>query len=62
MSAVGAVPASKSAVSERARDAMSYTIRVDDGGRNTILNQSDTTMSLDFAALLEWLEKHFASK
>ncbi|ELP65456.1 hypothetical protein STRTUCAR8_05391 [Streptomyces turgidiscabies Car8] len=44
-----------------ARDAMSYTITVDDDGRSTVLVQSDTTMSPAFAALLRWLENHFAA-
>lgn len=46
--------------SGRARDAMSYTIRVEDGGRSTVLTQSDAAMSPEFAALLTWLEDHFA--
>ncbi|MCC3773738.1 protealysin inhibitor emfourin [Streptomyces sp. UNOB3_S3] len=44
----------------RARDAMSYTITVEDKGRSTDLTQSDADMSPAFAALLGWLEKHFA--
>ncbi|AZS75025.1 hypothetical protein DDE74_32565 [Streptomyces lydicus] len=43
----------------RARDAMSYTITVEDGGRSTVLRQSDAAMSPAFAALLTWLKKHF---
>lgn len=42
----------------RARDAMSYTITVEESGQSTVLRQSDTTMSPTFAALLEWLERH----
>jgi hypothetical protein len=37
---------------------MSYTITVKDGGRTTVLKQSDTTMSPAFSALLNWLEHH----
>ncbi|MFB7245628.1 protealysin inhibitor emfourin [Streptomyces populi] len=44
----------------RARDAMSYTITVEDGGRSTTLTRSDATMSPAFAALFGWLEEHFA--
>ncbi|WP_030269738.1 protealysin inhibitor emfourin [Streptomyces sp. NRRL B-24484] len=44
----------------RARDAMSYTITVEEGGRLTVLTQSDAAMSPAFATLLTWLEKHFA--
>ena len=46
----------------RARDAMSYTITVEDGGEQTVFRQSDTTMSPSFAALLQWLELHAAEK
>ncbi|MGW7819541.1 protealysin inhibitor emfourin [Streptomyces puniciscabiei] len=45
---------------DRAPDAMSYTITVEDEGRSTVLTQSDAAMSPAFAALLGWLEKHFA--
>jgi hypothetical protein len=41
----------------RARDAMGYTISVEDGGQSTLLRQSDANMSPAFAALLEWLER-----
>lgn len=43
---------------EQGRDAMSYTITVEDKGHSTVLSQSDTTMSSEFAILLEWLELH----
>ncbi|MGW6080880.1 protealysin inhibitor emfourin, partial [Streptomyces sp. NPDC055186] len=46
----------------RARDAMSYTITVENNGRLTVLTQSDTTMTPEFAALLGWLEKHFVQQ
>lgn len=57
-----AVPAAEEERPSRARDAMSYTITVEDGGRSTDLTQSDTTMSPAFAALLSWLEKHLAQQ
>lgn len=38
-----------------ARDVMSYTITVEDGGRVTVLKQSDAAMTPAFAALLSWL-------
>jgi hypothetical protein len=45
----------------RARDAMSYTITLqDDGGETTVLRVSDATMSPPFAALLEWLDRNAA--
>ena len=37
---------------------MSYTITIQDQGRETVLSQSDTTMSADFAKLLAWLRRH----
>ncbi len=43
-------------------DAMSYTITIEDGGRQTVLKQSDTAMSPAFAALLGWLQSHFAKE
>jgi hypothetical protein len=42
----------------RARDAMSYTITVEDSGQQTVLKQTDTTMSPAFKSLLVWLERH----
>lgn len=42
----------------RARDEMSYTITIQDDGRETTLSQSDTTMSAEFAKLLAWLRRH----
>lgn len=41
-----------------ARDAMSYTITVEDGGTPAILHQSDTRMSPEFTSLLGWLQQH----
>ncbi len=41
----------------RARDEMSYTITVEDGGHQVVLTESDTTMSPEFGALLSWLEE-----
>jgi hypothetical protein len=37
---------------------MSYTITVEDSGHQTVLKQSDTTMSPAFRNLLGWLERH----
>ena len=47
---------------QRARDAMSYTITVEDSGRSTVLTQSDVTMTREFAELLAWLQEHTASR
>ncbi|MEV6837256.1 protealysin inhibitor emfourin [Streptomyces sp. NPDC051133] len=46
----------------RARDAMSYTITVADGDRETALEQSDAAMTPAFADLLTWLKKHSAQQ
>ncbi|WP_406340391.1 protealysin inhibitor emfourin [Streptomyces sp. NBC_00648] len=58
----GAVPVPTAERPDHARDAMSYTITVEDDGRSTVLTQSDTTMSPEFATLLSWLENHFAQQ
>ncbi|MDQ0688579.1 MULTISPECIES: protealysin inhibitor emfourin [Streptomyces] len=44
----------------RAPDAMSYSITVEEGGHSSVLVQSDTDMSPEFAALLRWLKEHVA--
>ena len=49
---------SRATSSGKARDEMSYTITIQDQGRETVLSQSDTTMSQDFAKLLSWLRRH----
>ena len=36
---------------------MSYTITIEDQGRETVLSQSDTTMSEEFSKLLGWLRR-----
>ncbi len=45
----------------RARDAMSYTITLEEDDGHSVFRQSDTTLSPEFAALLQWVELH-ASK
>ena len=41
-----------------ARDAMSYTITVEEDGRTTTLTGSDTAMTAAFAELLTFLQRH----
>jgi hypothetical protein len=41
----------------KSRDAMSYTITVTGDGKQTVLSQSDTTMSDSFAKLLARLQR-----
>ncbi len=48
----------RAARSGMARDEMSYTITIQDEGRETSLSQSDTTMSEAFGKLLGWLQRH----
>ncbi|WP_253195571.1 protealysin inhibitor emfourin [Streptomyces sp. JHA26] len=43
-----------------ARDAMTYSITVEEGDHASVLVQSDTTMSPEFAALLRRLKEHTA--
>ncbi|MFJ8163651.1 protealysin inhibitor emfourin [Streptomyces sp. NPDC096136] len=45
-----------------AADAMTYAITVENGGGPTVLKQSDIAMTKEFAALLTWLENHFAQQ
>jgi hypothetical protein len=44
----------------RAPDEMSYTITLEKGDHRVVLTATDTTMSREFSALLDWLEQHFA--
>ena len=62
VAAAKAAPPAGEQASGRARDAMSYTITVEDDGRSVDLVQSDTTMSPAFAALLSWLERRLAAE
>jgi emfourin len=42
----------------RVPDEMSYTVTVEDRGHQIVLTASDTTMSQEFAALLNWIQQH----
>ncbi|MBR0827106.1 hypothetical protein JQ596_16330 [Bradyrhizobium manausense] len=44
------------------RDAMSYSISIQDQGHDTVLTGADTVMSPEFAKLLAWLQRHFRSR
>lgn len=44
------------------RDAMSYSISIQDNGRDTVLRGADTLMSPEFAKLLAWLQRHLKSR
>lgn len=58
--AAAAINAPAPESSGRARDEMSYTITIEDGGRETVLSQSDTAMSAEFGKLLAWLQRYGA--
>ena len=53
--AVGAAPG-------LARDAVSYTITIEDGGEPFVIVQSDLGMSPAFIALRNWIREHSARK
>lgn len=56
---VRTAPAPAGDAIERARDAMSYTITVEeDDGSQTVLRQSDVTMTPPFASLIDWIRRH----
>ncbi|MDB5582598.1 MAG: hypothetical protein JWR80_7774 [Bradyrhizobium sp.] len=55
--AAAAASAPARTTSGKARDEMSYTITIEDQGRETVLSQSDTTMSEEFSKLLGWLRR-----
>ena len=44
--------------SDRARDAMTYVITVENGAKPVVLRQSDTAMTEEFSELLRWLQEH----
>lgn len=46
----------------RARDAMSYTVTVEDGAGPVELRQTDTSLSPGFSALMSWLQRHGAAE
>ena len=56
--AASAVSAAVPVRSGRTRDEMSYTITIEDDGRDTVLSQSDTAMSAEFGKLLAWLQRY----
>ena len=45
-------------ISERVRDGMAYQIEIDDDGKTSSLVQSDGSMSPQFSALLEFIERN----
>ena len=63
VAAVKTAPTVKEKKPGSARDAMTYTITLEEGdGEVSVIRQTDVAMSPSFAALLEWLERHPAGK
>ena len=62
VAAAKATPASADARPDLARDAMSYTITIENDDPPTVLVQSDVTMSPAFLALRNWIKTHATSK
>jgi hypothetical protein len=58
--AAGPAQAPTEAGPRRAPDEISYTITLENGDHRIVLTATDTTMSREFSALLDWLEQHFA--
>jgi hypothetical protein len=58
VAAATAVPRADDGGPGRVRDPMSYTITVDDGGRQTELSQTDGALTPEFSALLHWLSRN----
>lgn len=59
VAATRAAPAPTGDALERARDAMSYTLTLeDDDGGQTVMRQSDVAMTAPFASLLDWIRRH----
>ena len=62
VAAAKAAPPVEDSSEGRARDAMSYELTVEDGGKSAVSTQSDTAMTKAFGALLAWLEHHATGK
>lgn len=56
--AAAAAPAVVDDQARQVRDAVTYKITVDRNGSPLVLTQSDATMSIAFAALLDWVDEH----
>jgi hypothetical protein len=41
----------------RARDAMSYTLTLEDANGEQTISQTDTTMTPQFASLIDWIDR-----
>lgn len=62
LAAAAAEAKSHVAKETRGADLMTYTVGVEDGDKSYELKQSDAAMPHAFAALLDWLQAHFAGK
>jgi hypothetical protein len=56
--ALKTAPAVQGSEPGQARDAMSYTITIEEtGGETTVITQSDINMSPAFADLMQWIDR-----
>jgi hypothetical protein len=62
VTAAKTAPASGHTRSDLARDAISYTITIENDGPPVVLVQSDVTMSSAFVTLRNWIKTHATSK
>jgi hypothetical protein len=57
--AVKTTPMAQESEPGQARDAMSYTITIEEtDGETTVITQSDINMSPAFADLMQWIDRH----
>ena len=57
VTAVKMAPVERGEEPGQARDAMSYTVTIEeDGGETTVVTQSDINMSPAFAELMQWID------
>jgi hypothetical protein len=59
IAAVKLAPVARGEEPGQARDAMSYTITIEDAaGETIVITQSDLNLSPDFADLMQWIDRH----
>jgi hypothetical protein len=57
VTAVKMSPAERGEEPGQARDAMSYTMTIEEDGETTVISQSDINMSPAFADLMQWIDR-----
>lgn len=58
LAAAQATQVAHSGAPGRARDAISYSIEIEDNGVMTVLRETDATLSEPFARLVTWIGQH----